>query len=237
MMIDQRRALDLQLVAAWCGPIFVVTFIFFWGWVAYNLPNAGPELSAAQIAEHYRTHVGAIRLGFVVAAIMITFYMPWSAVISARMARLEGNMPVWAYLQLIGGALTVMVVSMSMAFWIVAAFRPERDPATTQLLHDLGWLTIDQLYACTTFQMIAAAVVGLVDRSKERLFPRWACFYAIWAGLTFLPASLTAWLKFGPFAWNGFLSYYFPYFAWLSWFSIFSFFLIRGIKRERANLD
>ena len=45
-----------------------------------------------------------------------------------------------------------------------------------------------------------------------------------------------AWLKFGPFAWNGFLSYYFPYFAWLSWFSIFSFFLIRGIKNERAEL-
>jgi hypothetical protein len=51
-----------------------------------------------------------------------------------------------------------MVVSMSATFWIVAAFRRERDPQLTQMLHDLGWLTIDQLYACTTFQMVAAAI-------------------------------------------------------------------------------
>jgi hypothetical protein len=34
-----------------------------------------------------------------------------------------------------------------------------------------------------------------------------------WCGLSFLPASLTGVLKTGPFAWDGFLSYYFPYFA------------------------
>ena len=234
--MDERTVLNWQLVCAWCGPIFVVTFVFFWGWVGMNLPPAGPGLTAQELADHYRAHAGAIRLGFVAAVIMITFYMPWSSVLSARMARIEGPMKTFAYLQLIGGALTVMVVSMSAAFWIVAAFRPERDPAITQTLHDLGWLTIDQLYACTTWQMVAGAVVGLCDRSPRPLFPRWACFYAIWAGLTFLPASLTAFLKFGPFAWNGVLSYYFPYFAWLSWFSIFSWFLIRGIERERALL-
>ena len=234
--MDEKTVLNWQLFCAWCGPIFVVTFVFFWGWVGMNLPPAGPALTAQELADHYRAHAGVIRLGFVVSVIMITFYMPWSAVLSARMARIEGTMKTFAYLQLIGGALTVMVVSMSAAFWIVAAFRPERDPAMTQMLHDLGWLTIDQLYACTTWQMVAGAIVGLCDRSARPLFPRWACYYAIWAGLTFLPASLTAFLKFGPFAWNGVLSYYFPYFAWLSWFSIFSWFLIGGIQRERAAL-
>lgn len=233
--MDEKTNLKWQYIAAWCGPIFVVTFVFFWGWVGHNLPPAGPGLTAEQVAEHYRDNAERIRVGFVLSVIMITFYMPWTAALSARLSRIEGDYRALSYLQLIGGALTVMVVSMSAAFWIVAAFRPERDPSATQMLHDLGWLTIDQLYACTTFQMVAAAIVGLCDKSKDRLLPRWACYYAIWAGLTFLPASLTAFLKFGPFAWNGFLSYYFPYFAWLSWFSIFSYYLLKDISRQRRQ--
>jgi hypothetical protein len=78
------------------------------------------------------------------------------------MARIEGNMSALAYLQLFGGALTVMVVPMSAAFRIVAAFRPERDPTMTQMLHDLGWLTIDQLYAA---RARSAAPFGLKPSS------------------------------------------------------------------------
>ena len=60
----------------------------------------------------------------------------------------------------------MMVVSFSAFFWVTAAFRPERDPALIQLLTDLGWLCIDLQYACTTLQMVAAALVGLGDKSK-----------------------------------------------------------------------
>lgn len=235
--MDPQTSLKWQLFCAWCGPIFVVTFLIFWGWIGHNLPPAGPNLTAIQIAAWYVAHTSGIRIGFVGAVVVVCFYMPWTAVLSARLAKIEGAFPVMAFLQLIGGALTVMVVSMSAACWIAAAFRPERDPQITQMLHDLGWLTIDQLYACTTWQMIAAAVVGLNDKSEHPMLPRWVCWYAIWAGLTFLPASLTAFLKTGAFAWNGVASYYFPYFAWLSWFALFSWFIIKSIRREQAALD
>jgi hypothetical protein len=232
-MMNVQQSLRWQSIAAWCGPLFVVTFVLFWGWIGHNLPPAGPGLTADQVAAHYRDNTTAIRIGFVASVISICFYMPWTAVLSARLARIEGPMPVMAFLQLIGGALTVMVVSMSAACWIAAAFRPERNPEITQMLHDLGWLTIDQLYFCTTLQMIAAAIVGLHDNSDKPMFPRWTCWYAIWAGLTFLPASLTAFLKTGAFAWSGVASYYFPYFAWLSWFTIFTVCIIKSIDRER----
>jgi len=230
--MDRQTSLKWQLFCALCGPIFVVTFLIFWGWIGHNLPPAGPNLTAPQIAAWYVAHTSGIRIGFVGAVVVICFYMPWTAVLSARLAKIEGAFPVMAFLQLIGGALTVMVVSMSAACWIAAAFRPERDPQITQMLHDLGWLTIDQLYACTTWQMIAAAVVGLNDKAEHPMLPRWVCWYAIWAGLTFLPASLTAFLKTGAFAWNGVGSYYFPYFAWLSWFTLFSWRIVKSIRRE-----
>ena len=227
-----QENLRCQKIGAWCGPTFVVLFILFWGWIGGNLPPAGPSLSADEIAAYYRAHHLTIRIGFVGSVVFICLYLPWTAVLSARMARIEGPWRALGYLQLVGGALTVMVVSMSAAFWIGAGFRPERATEITQMLHDMGWLTIDQLYFCTTLQMIAAAIAGLHDKSATPLLPRWVCWYAIWAGLTFLPASFTAFLKEGAFAWNGFLSYYFPYFAWLSWFTLFSVCILRDINRD-----
>jgi hypothetical protein len=58
--------------------------------------------------------------------------------------------PVLANPQLIGGALTVMVVSFSACFWAIAAFRPERDAAMIQLLTDTGWLSLLDVSATAT---------------------------------------------------------------------------------------
>jgi hypothetical protein len=233
--MDERLSLRYQLISAWCGPAFLITFVLFWGVIGQNLPNPSPALNAADLAARYSGHLADIRLGFIMSLIVIVLYMPWSALLATQMARIEGRFPVMAYLQLLGGGLTVMVVSFSAFFWVTAAFRPERDPALIQLLTDLGWLCIDLQYACTTLQMIAAALVGLGDKSKTPLFPRWVCFLTIWCGLSFLPASLTGVLKIGPFAWDGILSYYFPYLCWLGWFTIASTFMIREVRRRMAD--
>ena len=235
--MDEKLSLKYQLVSAWCGPAFLITFVLFWGVIGQNLPNPSPDLSAADLAARYITHLSGIRLGFIMSLIVVVLYMPWSALLATQMARIEGKFPVMAYLQLLGGGLTVMVVSFSTFFWVAAAFRPERDPASIQLLTDLGWLCIDLQYACTTLQMVAAALVGLGDRSKTPLFPRWACFLTIWCGLSFLPASLTGVFKTGPFAWDGVLSYYFPYFCWLCWFTVASAFMIKEVHRRVRIAD
>ena len=85
--------------------------------------------------------------------------------------------------------------------------------------------------------MIAAALVGLGDKSKTPLFPRWVCFLTIWCGLSFIPASLTGVMKTGPFAWDGILSYYFPYLCWLGWFSIASTCMIKEVRRRIGESD
>ncbi len=235
--MDERLSLRYQLISAWCGPAFLVTFVIFWGVIGQNLPNPSPALSATDLAARYSVHLNDIRFGFIMSLIVIVLYMPWSALLATQMARIEGKFPVMAWLQLLGGGLTVMVVSFSAFFWVTAAFRPDRDPALIQLLTDLGWLCIDLQYACTTLQMVAAALVGLGDKSKIPLFPRWVCFLTIWCGLSFIPASLTGVLKTGPFAWDGVLSYYFPYLCWLGWFTIASTFMIKEVRRRIGEAD
>ena len=231
--MDERTRLRYQLICAWCGPMFLVTFVLFWGVIANNIPNPAPSLTAEALKERYLLNLGEIRLGFIMSLITVCFYMPWTCVLAAQMRRIEGTeMPVLSYLQLIGGALTVMVVSFSAVFWVVAAFRPEAPASTFQMMTDTGWLIIDLCYACTTLQMVAAALIGLADKSKVPLFPRWVCYLTIWCGISFFPASLTGVLKTGPFAWNGALSYYIPYFCWLCWFSTSSIYMIKEVRRR-----
>jgi len=124
--MDERLSPRYQLVSAWCGPAFLVAFILFWGVIGQNLPNPSPALDAADLAARYGSHLNDIRLGFIMSMIIIALYMPWSALLATQMARIEGRFPVMAWLQLLGGGLTVMVVSFSAMFWVVAAFRPER---------------------------------------------------------------------------------------------------------------
>lgn len=221
-----------DLLSAWCGPLFLVTFVIFWGILGQNLPNPSPALSAVELAARYEEHRAMIRTGFILSLISVVLYMPWTALLTSQMARIEGRYPTMAYLQLIGGALTVIVVSLSAFFWVAAAFRPEQAPETTRLLSDLGWLCIDLQYACTTLQMIAAALVGLADKREQPLFPRWVCYLTIWCGISFIPASLTGVLKTGPFAWDGLLSYYIPYACWLGWFTVASICMIKEVRRR-----
>lgn len=229
--MTERNNLTIDLISAWSGPVWIVLFFIFWGWIGHNVPfPPDPSATPAQFAARYLTYQTGIRVGFIVSVILLGLYMPWTALLSKQMSRIEGSSRTLTYLQLIGGAMTVMVVSFSALFWITAAMRPERSPEIIKLLTDMGWLTNDTLYVCTQMQMGAIAIVGLLDRSKTPLFPRWVNWFTIWAAVSFFPASFTAVLIKGPFAYNGILSFYVPYAAWFFWVPILSFYMIREVK-------
>ncbi len=236
--MNENTKLFYQQISAWCGPGFLITFVVLWGLIGHNLPAPpSPALNAHDLAQRYAETNAGVRAGFILSLISVVLYLPWTALLTTQMARIEGNYPVMSMLQLLGGGLTVMVVSFSAFFWVAAAFRPERDPSEIQMLNDLGWLCIDLQYACTTLQMFAMALVGLADKSRHPLFPRWFCFLTIWCGASFLPASLTGVLKTGPFAWDGLFSYYFPYFCWLCWYAIASYYMSREVAgRARPSV-
>ncbi|TVO63522.1 hypothetical protein [Denitromonas ohlonensis] len=236
--MDENTKILYQKLSLYSGPFFVITFIIFWAWLGQNLPPPHPDWPAQAFSDRYVDHLTGIRVGFLVSLITICFYLPWTGYVTARMMRIEtGRYPVLSYLQLMGGCLTVMVVSISMWCWVVAAQRPERSPEITQMLTDAGWLMNDTVYMCTALQMFAMALCFLADKkSTIPVMPNWACYLTIFCGATFFPASLTAILRDGPFAYDGLIGYWLPYPAWLIWLFVATYYLLADLKR-RARTD
>jgi hypothetical protein len=90
-------------------------------------------------------------------------------------------------------------------------------------------------YMITGFEMIAAGLYALTDKSDSPIWPRWAGWVAIGGALSFVPESLIPYASGGPFdvsgAWNFWVA--FPW--WLIWFAIYTFYMIRYARRQMVE--
>jgi hypothetical protein len=153
---------------AWAGPLFLVTFVIFWGILGLNIPPLTPAATQAEVARHFLEHANRFRLGFGAGMTFAVLYFVWTVAIFMVMQRMEGDNHVLSYLNLVGGSMTVVFVTIACSSWLTGAFRPTTEPAILQMLYDFGWLTIDMGYCCTTVQMIAMSVLFLA-----LLNPKW----------------------------------------------------------------
>jgi hypothetical protein len=223
------------------GPIFLVAFIICWGVFGYNIPPIPADMSADFMAEHFRTHYNEVRAGMSGAMLFGVLYLPWTLSITKVMHWINPNKnDMMATLQMWGGGLTVVPLVTSCLFWLTAAYRPEvLPPWMLQMLYDQGWLLIDMFYAITTIPMVAIGVAGLTDQRAERLYPRWACWFSIWAGISFLFELLMPFFKTGLFARQGWLNFWVEFLVWFIYIVIISFYTWKAIgrlKEERAAL-
>jgi uncharacterized protein with GYD domain len=218
-------------LCAWSGPIFLIGFIFFWGVLGSNIPPVSPSTTPAELAAHYLRNANSLRAGFVSSMTIAVFYMIWSVAIYNVMQRMEAANHVLSQLELFGGALTIVFLTMGCSFWLAAAFRPDRDPAILQMLYDVGWLTMDCAFYITTVQMIAMAVLFLTDEREAPLVPKWFCWYSIWVAFVFFTELIMPFFKRGLFAWDGLINYWVGFFAWFFWIIGQSYYTLTAISR------
>lgn len=191
-----------QRFCAWSG---ILCFLFFFAafGFAHFIPPLSPSLSAAEVARHYQEHTTGIRVGAVFMLLSGSFYAAYTAVISGQMRRIPGVHPTVVLVQLTAGAFACLTFLVPAMLFIVTAFRPDRDPATTQMLNDMSWIFLVIPWPPFMMQNFAFAFAILSDRRGEPLFPRWLAFVNVWAPIVFTPAVLLPFFKSGPFAWNG----------------------------------
>jgi hypothetical protein len=221
-----------QLLCLGSAPVMGVLATVGWWLMAKFVPPPLPSAGAIEIANFYAANTTPIRIGMILLMAAAGLFMPFIALISAQMSRMEQSPPVLAYTQLLGGAMSVAIIMFPAMLWTTAAFRPERNPEIVLALNDAGWLIIAMTFSPAVIQNLSIGLAVLGDKAVPPIFPRWVGYLNFWMALLFVPAGLMTFFKKGPFAWNGLLAFWLPLVAFAIWFNVMLVMLYKAIQRQ-----
>ncbi|WP_182379389.1 hypothetical protein [Nocardioides sp. WS12] len=227
-----ERARQVQVVMAWCGPVFTLCLFGGWGLMAGFIPLVPATDSAAQVAEHYASNQTLRLIGLTLAMGGAFLTLPFSLVVSLQMRRAEPGVPMMSALQFGSGIVVTVISIVPMVFFMVGAFRPERPAEITLLMNDFSYILLILPWPPVVGQLVAIAVVTLGDGTDEPVFPRWIAWFSLWLSFLVLPASLIVFFHDGVFAWTGMIGFWIPAAAFGSWFPVMTWALLRAIRQE-----
>ncbi|WP_143288286.1 hypothetical protein [Calothrix rhizosoleniae] len=212
------------------GAVFgcIATFIGFIVLAGF-VPPSSPNNSIADVISLYQNNLFGIRAGMVVMLLGVSFTLPFVSLISSHMHRIEGANPILAPTQLIAGTVALLALFIPPIIWSIAAFRLDRDPQITMMLHDAGWIFLVFPAAPAIVQNLSIGLAILSDRGSPPIFPRWVGFLNFWAAFLFIPSGLITYFKTGAFAWNGILAFWVPFGAFSIWLMILFLFMYKSI--------
>ena len=227
----------IQLVCAWCGPVFLVLFGIGLVALAGFVPPPAANDTAQEVVKLYAEHRVKVQAGLALMLFSTAFIAPWVAVISTQLRRIRvDGIHTLVYGQLVAGGAFLFVVIAPVMAMIVASFRPERNPEITQALNDLAWIPFIMVFTTLTAQMAIVAAAVFLDAAEE-VFPRWVGHFSAWCAVLLLPAVLIPFYKEGPFAWDGIFQFWLAAALFFGWFAVMSVALIESIKTEPALIS
>jgi hypothetical protein len=124
---------------------------------------------------------------------------------------------------------------MANLFWLLAAFRPERDPELTLLLNDLAWVTFSSQVGFLIAQSVILALAIYLDRQQRPVFPRWVAHFNLIVAALLIPAAFVGAAMTGPIAWDGLLTFWVRNLAIGLWIVVMGVVLARAIGRQRRE--
>jgi hypothetical protein len=211
---------------------------FFFGFVAAGfIPPIPPSYSAEQIKEHYQRHEAGIRVGAMLIMVSGTFYLPYSAVISAQMNRMSHIPYLISALQLASGAACVFTFVLPGVALALAAYRLDRNAEATQTLNDWFWFLSIMPWPSFMTQNFAFAYAIFTDKSPKPVFPKFIAIINIASPILFLPVTFLHFVKSGPIAWNGGVTWWMVAVVFGLQLIFDSFCLIRAIRNDPDDFD
>ncbi|MGV9839989.1 hypothetical protein ACWDUL_38145, partial [Nocardia niigatensis] len=161
------------------------------GWlIADVLPlPLGPSHSTQRVVDFY-SDGGTLRMtGFVIAQLGIAFTIPLVAVITIHLLRVEGRIPILAFVQMVAGTVAAILLIIPMMLFAIIAFRPNAlEPSTIRFLNDMAWLLFLTPIVPFMIQNISIGVCVLTN--EQTVFPRWVGYANFWIALSFVPDIL-----------------------------------------------
>ena len=226
----------LWMACIWAWPVMGVTFGFFFIIVAGFLPPPAESASAADIAAFYESNRTSIRAGLIGAMFASALLLPFYAVVSAEIRKIEGRNPLLAPIQFGGAIILCAFFQIICLFWLLASFRPEMDPEIIRTFNDYGWLVWTMLIPTFVLQYLCMAIAGFMDTRDHPIWPRWSAYLNVWVAITGGGGVLVVYMKNGPFSWNGIIGIWLPVAFFAVGTSINAWLLWRRAKFEFAHL-
>jgi hypothetical protein len=161
--------------------------------------------------------------------------IPMLMLIVERMRGMAHRTPILRFCVIgVAGAAPIAFLT-STVFWLLAAFQPERSPELTQLLNDLAWITFTCGVPFLVAQSVFLAIAIYLDEQAEPVFAPWVAGFNIIIAIALVPAAFAGLAHGGPFAWNGFVSFWVKNAAIATWLVVMAVVLGRGLHIDRRT--
>jgi hypothetical protein len=231
-----RRA-DGEVLLLWTLPVLGIVWLSaFLAFPGFVQPMS-PTMSAAEVAAFYRDpeNLPRIRYGMIVFNWFAVGLIPILALIVLQIRRMAHRTPIFSYATLACAAGGPTIFLMANLFWLLAAFRPERDPELTLLLNDLAWVTFSSQVGFLIAQSVILALAIYLDRQQRPVFPRWVAHFNLIVAALLIPAAFVGAAMTGPIAWDGLLTFWVRNLAIGLWIVVMGVVLARAIGRQRRE--
>jgi hypothetical protein len=226
---------DGELILLWTLPalaiIWISAFLLFPGFVH----PMSPTMSAEEVAAFYRDPENLPRIRY--SMILFNWFgvglIPILMLIVMQVRRMAHRTPILSYSLLgcaSGGPTLFLVANL---FWLLAAFRPERDPELIQLFNDLAWVSFISQVGFLIGQSVFLALAIYLDRQSRPVFKTWVAHFNLLVAAALAPASFIGLALGGPMAWDGLLSFWVRNIAIGLWIAVMGVVLGQAIYRQR----
>lgn len=200
-----REKLDLW-ICWWVLPVFYTFFGLIFVLLAHVMPPPSPALSESQILAFFHAHATTIKIGFALLMGVIGLGSISNGLVAYQMKRMSVS-PVFAYGYIATLAVGALPGCLFCAlFFLVAVFRPDRNPHLIALCYDTALLTFVGSLGCFVANYSVLILAILLD--KNAILPKWLAYMGVWQIVTELSAVPVFIFKKGPFAWNGAIVFY-----------------------------
>jgi hypothetical protein len=229
--VETERRIERVCVAT--GPALAALYGLGVILFARMIPVNSPARSVAAVVAAYRAHANGIRIGMAMVVFGAALMITWAAAVATQTRRGSPGHPILFHIQMACAVTACINGVMLCLAGGLAAFRPDVVPGESiRMLNDLFWLlwTIPG----TSFEVwcFAAAAAILIDKRANPVFPRWAGYFSIFVGCSFLPGVLAFFAKHGPIAYNGLIPWWIPTVTFFSWVIVMTPLTWRAIDRE-----
>lgn len=237
---DSRERIKRRIwkFCVWSWPMAIVAFGIPFTFGARLVPPPPPSWSAQELGDFFAGNLTGLRIGVILAMFASALLLPFYAVVSAEIRKIEGSPGLLAQIQFGGAIILVAIFQIICLVWLTASYRPDIDPEITRMLNDFTWFCWSTFIPTYMLQYFCMAIAGFMDKRPHPLWPRWAAYLNLWVAVTGAGGVLAVFFKKGPFAWDGVIGYWIPVILFVVGMSVTTALLLRrGRYEDQARAD